>query len=151
MKNAWSEDPTGVRPAATTAFIVDLLVRIGKKPQRQHSTVLALHYGTRSITAPLLPNTHARRSGPSGAGEDGAHRAQVVHPHLRLSRGYANWIPPERLLGVLNGVGAVLHVFQDVISGRGPVQDFSGLLAGETLIDRHAHPAAAASGVHLHE
>src|SRR4029077_4041537 len=72
MKNAWSKDPTGVRPAATTAFIVDLLVRIGKKPQRQHSTVLALHYGTRSITAPLLPNTHARRSGPSGAGEDGA-------------------------------------------------------------------------------
>jgi hypothetical protein len=62
-----------------------------------------------------------------------------------------NWIPPERLLGVLNGVGAVLHVFQDVISGRGPVQDFSGLLAGETLIDRQAHPAAAASGVHLHE
>lgn len=60
-------------------------------------------------------------------------------------------IGPERLLGVLNGVGAVLHVFQDVISGRGPVQDFSGLLAGETLIDRQAHPAAAASGVHLHE
>ena len=59
--------------------------------------------------------------------------------------------PPERLLGVLNGVGAVLHVFQDVISGRGPVQDFSGLLAGETLIDRQAHPTAAASGVHLHE
>src|SRR5258708_17400205 len=93
-----------------------------------------------------------RRSGPPGAGEDGAPIAlKVVHRHLRLSRGYANWIPPERLLGVLNGVGAVLHVFQDVISGRGPVQDFSGLLAGETLIDRQAHPAAASSGVHLHE
>src|SRR5260370_33733564 len=81
-----------------------------------------------------------------------AHRAQGRPPSSApISRGYANWTPPERLLGVLNGVGAVLHVFQDVISGRGPVQDFSGLLAGETLIDRQAHPTAAASGVHLHE
>ena len=45
----------------------------------------------------------------------------------------------------------MLHVFQDVVSGRRPVQDLSGLLAGETLIDRQAHPAATASGVHLHE
>src|SRR4029077_18215203 len=41
-----------------------------------------------------------------------------------------------------------LRVFQDVVSGRGPIQDLSGLLAGETLVDRQAH--AAASGVRLH-
>src|SRR5271157_1096804 len=46
MKNAWSNGPTGVKPADTTAFIVDLLVRIGQKPQRQRSTVSALRSNT---------------------------------------------------------------------------------------------------------
>src|SRR5271157_6453068 len=46
MKNAWSNGPTGVKPADTTAFIVDLLLRIGQKPQRQRSTVSALRSDT---------------------------------------------------------------------------------------------------------
>src|SRR5258708_29118937 len=48
-------------------------------------------------------------------------------------------------------VGAVLHVFQDVVSGRCPVEGLAGLLAREALVDRQAHPAAAAPRVHLHE
>src|SRR6516165_589880 len=46
MKNAWSNGPTGVKPADATVFIVDLLVRIGQKPQRQCSTVSALRSDT---------------------------------------------------------------------------------------------------------
>ena len=57
---------------------------------------------------------------------------------------------PAVTFSVLDGVGAVFGVFQDVVSGRPPIENLSGLLAGETLVDRQAHAATAASGVHLH-
>src|SRR6267154_84815 len=74
----------------------------------------------------------------------------IVVFSLRLIYG-ASSSPTLQGRGVLDSVGAVLHVFQNVISGRDPIYDSSGLLAGETLIDRQAHSTSATLRVHLHQ
>src|SRR5215216_6159240 len=78
--------------------------------------------------------------------------AKLMHtPRREMTRSWrfvqrANSVITALRLGSwAGGVGPVLDVFQDVISGRRPIHDLSGLVACETLVHRQAHSAASSS------
>src|SRR4051812_42338935 len=50
-----------------------------------------------------------------------------------------------------SGIGAALHVFQNVEPAWLPPQQPSRFLAGETLVERQAHARAPAACVHLED